>query len=235
MDEKPAAENAPPPADSKPAWRGMLSLVVAAIILFGLIYFSPLRQYVGRAHELSEQVRRLGWGGPLVFTLAVAIFVALGLPRLFFCVIGGMALGFWQGLLWAQLGTLLGNYVVFGLAGSWAREWARHYISARRKLHTFLQQEGISGVILARQLPLPGLLINLACGLCDIRRRDFLIGTVLGQLPEAIPCTLIGAGVLQASFKRSLGLISLGVGLAVLVWLGLRWALRYRRLNAPLK
>jgi len=37
---------------------------------------------------------------------------------------------------------------------------------------------------------------------------------------------LIGAGVLQASFRQSLSLISLGVGAAVVVWTALRWMLR---------
>ena len=209
----------------------MLLLVLAAGILFALIYLSPLRHYLGQVRELNDQLRNLGWWGPFVFTLSVGILVAFGLPRLFFCVLAGMAFGFWQGLLWAQLGTLLGNYAVFSLARSSARNWARHYLATHDKLHGWLQHEGIAGVIVARQLPLPGLLINLACGLFSLRSRDFLIGTVLGQLPEAIPCTLIGAGVLQPSFKRSLGLISLGVGSAVLVWVGLRWVLRRQKLK----
>lgn len=226
IDEKPTTDKVAPQGEVKPAWRGMLLLVLMVGILLALVYLSPLREYMGRAHELSEKIRNLGWRGPLVFTAGVAVLVGVGLPRLFFCVLAGMAMGFWQGLLWAQLGTLLGNYVVFFLARSWARDWATQYLSKHGKLQNLLQQEGLSGVILARQLPLPGLLINLASGLFSLRHRDFLLGTVLGQLPEAIPCTLIGAGVLQASFKRSLGLISLGVGSAVIVWIGLRWALR---------
>ena len=228
IDEKPTTEKASLPEKVKPAWRGMLLLGLVAVILFALIYLSPLRQYLGRVRELSDQVRSLGWQAPLVFTISVGVLVAVGLPRLFFCVLGGMAMGFWQGLLWAQLGTLLGNYVVFGLARSWARDWARQYLSRHGKLQNVLLEEGIAGVILARQLPLPGLLINLACGLLSIGRGDFLLGTVIGQLPEAIPCTLIGAGVLEASFRRSLGVISLGVASAVVIWLVLRWALRRR-------
>jgi uncharacterized membrane protein YdjX (TVP38/TMEM64 family) len=222
MNQKPAAQKAASPQQVKPAWRGMLLLACLAIILFAGIYLSPLRQYLGRVRELSDQLRTLGWGAPLVFSVAVAVLVALGLPRLFFCVLGGMALGFWQGLLWAQLGTLLGNYVVFSLARSWAREWARGYLSRHGKLQILLAQEGIASVILARQLPLPGLLINLTCGFLSLGCRDFLLGTLLGQLPEAVPCTLIGAGVLQSSFRQSLGLIGLGVASAVVIWIVLR-------------
>jgi len=101
INEKPAAQKAPP-GEVKPAWRGMLLLALLATILFAAIYLSPVRQYLGRVHELSEQVRSLGWWAPLVFTVSVAVSVALGLPRLFFCVVAGMAMGFWQGLVWAQ-------------------------------------------------------------------------------------------------------------------------------------
>ncbi|MGA2660485.1 MAG: hypothetical protein ABSH34_23545, partial [Verrucomicrobiota bacterium] len=72
-----------------------------------------------------------------------------------------------------------------------------------------------------RQLPVPGLLVNLACALFPLRHRDFLIGTLLGQLPEAVPCTLIGAGALKGA-----GLIGLGVAVAVVAWIGLRRLLR---------
>jgi uncharacterized membrane protein YdjX (TVP38/TMEM64 family) len=81
-------------------------------------------------------------------------------------------------------------------------------------------------VILARQLPVPGLFVNLGFGLFSIRHRDFLLGTAIGQLPEAIPCTLIGAGVLKGSFGKSAGLIGLAVAFAVIVWISVRWMLR---------
>jgi uncharacterized membrane protein YdjX (TVP38/TMEM64 family) len=226
IDEKRACEEVATPTEVKPAWRGMVWVALLATVLFGVIYLSPLREQLNRVHELSQQVRSFGWSAPLVFTVSVAILVAVGLPRLFFCVVSGMAFGFWYGLLYAQLGTLLGNYLVFNLARSWARDWTRRYLSGHGRFHKLLQEEGMTGVILMRQLPVPGLLINLSCGFLTISRRDFVIGTVLGQLPEAIPCTLIGAGLLQASFQRSLSLISLGVGAAVLVWTALRWALR---------
>src|SRR5271166_2713857 len=122
-----------------------------------------------------------------------------------------MALGFWSGMLWAQLGTLVGNYVLFIVARSAGRDWAERFLIQRGKLQAFLRLRGTLGVILARQLPLPGLVINLACALLPIRHRDFLFGTIVGQLPQAIPCTLIGAGALQASFKKSIGLIGLAV------------------------
>jgi uncharacterized membrane protein YdjX (TVP38/TMEM64 family) len=189
--------------------------------MLALVYLSPLRAWLGRLREISGQIRGLGVLAPLAVMVSIAVLVAVGFPRLVLCAIAGMALGFWSGLVWAQLGTLLGNYATFLVARFAARQWAEHYLSKRGKLHTLVQREGIAGVILARQLPVPGLLVNLACALFPLRHRDFLIGTLLGQLPEAVPCTLIGAGALKGA-----GLIGLGVAVAVVAWIGLRRLLR---------
>ncbi|HYG34760.1 MAG TPA: VTT domain-containing protein [Clostridia bacterium] len=221
-----AAERAGDVAAAKPPWRKILLLALIAAVFLTVVYLTPLREYRERLGEISKYIKGLGMLAPLALTLSVAVLVAVGFPRLLCCVIAGMALGFWSGLLWAQIGTLMGNYVTFMVARSGSKEWVKAYLSKRGRLHNLIQREGVAGVILARQLPVPGLLINLTCGLFSVRHRDFFFGTIIGQLPEAIPCTLIGAGALQPSFTKSFGIISLAVVAAVVTWVGLRWALR---------
>jgi len=221
-----------PEAEAKPPWRRLLFLGIVLLALLALVYLTPLRAYLSRVREVSDSVRGLGALAPVVWTFGVAVLVAIGFPRLLLCVIAGMALGFWWGLLWTQLGTLLGNYAVFLVARKNSQGWAERYLSHRARLHNIIKQEGLAGVILARQVPLPGLVINLACGLVSLRHRDFLLGTIIGQLPQAVPFTMIGAGALQTSFSHSVKLIGAGVALAVIVWLTLRAALRRRR-GAP--
>lgn len=209
-----------------PPWKRAILLCLIAAGLLAVVYFSPARDYLGRLQEISRDIRAFGLGAPVVLTFSIAVLVAVGFPRLLFCVIAGMALGFWWGLLWAQLGTLLGNLATYWFARRSGHAWAEHYLARRGKLHGLMVKEGIAGMILLRQLPVPGLVINLTCGLLAVRPRDYVIGTVIGQLPQAVPCTLIGAGLLQASSGRILGLIALAVGFAAATWIGLRWLLR---------
>jgi uncharacterized membrane protein YdjX (TVP38/TMEM64 family) len=226
----PASEPAPRPTAAAaslpagPGWPGILAWAAAVAILLAVVYLSPLRLWLGRVREVSEHIRAAGIWAPLLLMLGIAALVAVGFPRLALCFISGMALGFWSGLLWAQLGTLLGNYGIFLVARFAARQWAETRLSRGGRLHTLIQREGIAGVILARQVPVPGLLVNLACALFPLRHRQFLIGTLLGQLPEAVPVTLMGAGLLGGSFTKSAGLVSLGVVAAVAAWLGFRRA-----------
>ena len=235
---KPIDANPPPVVDPNggddqvpPSWRKIALLAIGAGALLTVVYFSPLRQYLSHAGELSERIRDFGALAPLVVVVSISLLVAIGFPRLALCGIAGMALGFWSGLLWAQLGTLLGNYAVFILARTilvraGARDWAQRFVSRRSRLNSTVQQRGVLGVFLARQVPLPGSVINLACALLPIPHWDFIVGTVLGQLPLAIPCTLIGAGILQPSFKKGITLIGLAIVASVLAWFCLRWACR---------
>ncbi|HLH52971.1 MAG TPA: VTT domain-containing protein [Verrucomicrobiae bacterium] len=215
-----------PELEVKPSWIKTALFAAGVLVLLLVVYCSPLRHYLGRLREISDRVRGFGGLAPLVLTGGVAVLVAFGFPRLVFCVIAGMTLGFWAGLFWAQLGTLIGNYALFLVARELGGDWAPRIVGDRKRMLAALQQRGALGVFLARQLPLPGVLINLACALLPIRQTDFVVGTVIGQLPQAIPCTLIGAGVLQASFRGSIGLIGLAVVLSVAAWFGVRWALR---------
>ncbi len=240
LDRKPVEEK--PPAKSEhelaepttsPSWKRVAALAIGAGILLTVIYVSPLRTYLSHWHQVSQDIRSFGALAPLVLTLSVAVLVAVGFPRLLFCVIAGMALGFWSGLLWAQLGTLLGNYALFVVARTGGRDLLQRLLSKREHLHSTIQERGALGVILARQVPLPGLVINLTCALLPVRHTDFILGTIIGQLPQAIPCTLIGAGALQPSFGKSIGLIGLAVIVAILGWFGLRFAIRRRTLKQP--
>ena len=213
-------------AAARPPWRKIVLLGAIFALALTLVYLSPLRAWLGGLRQVSGQIRSLGPLAPMAVVFGVAVLVALGFSRLLLCTLAGMALGFWSGLLWAQLGTLLGNYAIFLAARFLARRWAEQYVSKRGKLHALLEREGMAGVILARQMPLPGLLVNLACGLFPLSHRQFLVGTLLGQLPEAVPCTLIGAGALQPSLGGSVWVIGLAVAVAVLAWLALRRLLR---------
>lgn len=217
-------------AEARPPWRKILLLGIVAGVFLAIVYYSPLREYLSRIKEISAWIRGLGWFAPLALTVIVAVLVGIGFPRLVLCAIAGMALGFWWGLISAQVGTLAGNYALFLLARTGGGEWARRYIARSGRLHAFIHEEGLMGVILARQLPIPGLLVNLALGLMALRHRDFLVGTALGQLPEAVPCTLIGAGLIGSSFGNSVWVIGLAVALAVVLWIGLR---RFLRSRAP--
>jgi len=194
----------------------LAAIAVASIIL---IHFTGLKQHLNNIHELKDQLRALGIWGPAVFTLAVALLVAVGAPRLVFCALGGLAFGFFYGLLWSQLGTLAGSYLTFICAKWGGKEWVSKKLSGieSHKFKNLIANPSVFSVFMIRQIPVGGFFINLFLGVTSVSTGTFLLGSFLGFLPEAVIVTLIGSGLGKDSASRALLHISMALIFAALI------------------
>jgi uncharacterized membrane protein YdjX (TVP38/TMEM64 family) len=217
----------PAPAEAAPvseaywsrAGRKLLVLAAFAVFCLVLLHFTGLKEYLRNVHQLKEQLRLLGLWGPAVFCAASAALVALGAPRLVFCALGGLAFGFVQGLIWSQLGTLLGSYLTFCFARWGGRDWAQAKLARMeaKRFKSLLKNPSALSVFFIRQLPVGGLFINLFLGLTRVGTGPFLLGSFLGFLPEAVVVTLIGSGLGKDSVSRAWLQILVALACAVLV------------------
>jgi uncharacterized membrane protein YdjX (TVP38/TMEM64 family) len=217
------------------AWKPLVLLAVVAAA-FALVYMTPARRYLGDIQRIKLWLITLGWVGPAAWIGLVFALVALGIPRLLFCPVGGLAFGFWRGLLWTQLATLAGYYALF-LFVRWGgrdfvlRRWPR---VAVLKNH-FRGNSAVFLVFAVRQLPISGLIINLLLGLSPIRHRHFLLGTAMGILPEAIPFTLVASGTLKLTHQNTPFYIAGGVALLLVVCTVLGYFSRHSKLMAEIR
>lgn len=199
------------------SWKPLIVLLGLTIGL-GVVYLTPIRETLRNIETLRNQLLSLGWMGPVVWMGSVFALVAMGMPRLLFCPIGGLAFGFWYGLLWTQLATLAGYYALFlfvrwGGQGFVLRHWPRI-----ARLKDRLTGHSASLMVFAvRQLPISGLLINFLLGLSPIRHRHFILGTALGILPEAVPFTLVASGLLESTHRSTPFYTLAAVGLFFLI------------------
>ncbi|OPY14809.1 MAG: SNARE associated Golgi protein [Syntrophus sp. PtaB.Bin001] len=213
--EKPGSTSFPP------LQKEVLFILVLFFVILAL-HLSPLGQYRESILTFCERISGYGTLAPFLFTVSVAVLVTIGIPRLLLCTIGGMLFGLFQGLLYSVAGTIIACFIVFSLV----RGVGRNYIVTRYpKLDRFaklVERGGIPAVILARQIPIHGMVINLMLGLSPVKRRDFLIGTAIGLLPQAIPFTLIGKGVKQESIETSFAYIVAAVVILAVLWFWLK-------------
>jgi uncharacterized membrane protein YdjX (TVP38/TMEM64 family) len=214
-----------PGRKSSPALKAGL-LLAGLLVILGLMFFTPLRHAVPQIQDLRNSLARFGPAAPAVFGLIVAGLVILGVPRLFLCSLGSAAFGFWPGLLWSQAGALAGYYVTFLFVRWGGRDWVCARFPKLELWAEKLAHRGILAVLAARQIPLPGLLVNLLLALLPLRHRDFLLGSAIGLLPEAIPFALIGSGLAQPSFGRGVSIVVAAVVVLVIATLALRAATR---------
>ncbi len=223
--------NSAPVAEVKQSGGHRRVVLLAAILVAAgvLAYFVPVKNWHQDAAQIRKIVASAGvWVYPAGIA-ATAILVACGVPRLVLCGIAGMTLGFWWGLAVVQVGSLLGFYGVFLFIRWGGRDWGLRHWPALRKWADLVHDHGTLGVILIRQLPIHGSLINLALGLSNVKHRHFLLGTLIGSLPEAIPTTLAGAGLVRPSIEATLSYLAVAMTALVVIWIGCGYLLRALR------
>jgi uncharacterized membrane protein YdjX (TVP38/TMEM64 family) len=227
--------NSLPPAQSElqsARKRPIVRLLVLVIVLAGafcIVHFSPLRELLKDAALLRQAIDKMGAFAYPSCLLASALLVGCGFPRLILCAAASIVLGFGWGLLLTQGGALLGYYIVFCFIRWGGGDWIIEKRPRLRAIAETIQDQGVAGVVLARQIPIHGTLINLCLGLSRVKHRHFLIGTAIGLLPEAIPVALVGAGLVKSSFKDSAGILALAAVAFASLWIGSAYALKKLR------
>ena len=213
----------------------LITLAVVGAAL-GLVYFTPVRDYLGNIQNVKSWLLSLGWMGPAAWMGIVFLLVAAGMPRLLFCPVGGLAFGFWYGLLWTQVATLAGYYVLFSFVRWGGRDFVLRHWPRLGRLNVPLHGHSATLLVFAmRQLPISGLIINFLLGLSPVRHRHFVFGTAFGILPEAIPFTLVASGVLKLSGRNTPLYVVAALGMFLLVCASLWYFSRHSRLLNGLK
>jgi uncharacterized membrane protein YdjX (TVP38/TMEM64 family) len=220
-------------------WRRAAFRAVVLLLALGLavwvLYASPLRSWLGDLPAVRRQLEGFGAAAPIIFAVGVSVLVALGCPRLIFCPLGGLLFGFWTGLFWTQLGTLLGSYLTFLFIRWGGQQLVRRHWHRVARLDQFLRERGLVAVLVMRQLPISSGVLNLLFALSPVRHRAFLLGTLLGNLPEGIPCTLLGGSLLLHDWHQGALWVAGAVGLLVAVWVGSWIYLRRGRMAREVK
>lgn len=208
----------------------MLGVVVGLLIL---VYMTPVRNDLRDIQRIKLWLLSLGWVGPVAWMGIVFMLVSMGTPRLIFCPIGGLAFGFWKGLLWTQLPTLAGYYALFLFVRWGGRDFVlRRWPKVGRLNNHFQGHSSSLMVFTVRQIPISGLLINFLLGLSPIRHHQFLIGSALGILPEAIPFTLITSGTFKINSQNTALYIAIAIGFLLFVYITLQYFYRHSKLLA---
>jgi uncharacterized membrane protein YdjX (TVP38/TMEM64 family) len=200
--------------------------------LWLLTSLPPVRHFITEnLPVLKRSIQGCGHWAPVVFILIVAVMVAAGVSRLVFHFIGGALFAFWGGMVWTCLGTMIGYSAVFlAVRQLGLRESILRKHPAWQKLAAKLKHNTVPAVIIFRQLPLPGIVTNTVLALSPIRRREFFLGTVIGLIPEAVPTTLIGAGLRKEDLGTTAAYLIGAIVLFVIVWIV--WGIYTRRAAA---
>jgi uncharacterized membrane protein YdjX (TVP38/TMEM64 family) len=134
-----------------------------------------------------------------------------------------------------QGGAILGAYAIFCFVRWGGGDWLIQRKPRLRAVAETIGNQGMAGVVLARQIPIHGALINLCLGLSRVTHRQFLIGTTVGVFPEAVPVALVGAGLAKASLMDATGTVAIALLAFAVVWIGSAYLLKKRTTSAALR
>ncbi len=192
-----------------------IRLFIGACIVAGMIavlHFTPLKQWLEEARNLKSWVDTLGWKAHAIFIVGSVLGIAIGVPRLVLCGLGGLLFGFIEGVLASQFAGVLGSYGAFLLTRFWApKAWVQRKLQGSERLRSILEHPGIGSIFVARQLPVPGIVANVLLGVLNTRHSTFMIGTFLGYLPSNIPVALAGSSVGKESLDKAIAQVGVSM------------------------
>jgi uncharacterized membrane protein YdjX (TVP38/TMEM64 family) len=205
--------------EKKENTRDIIKTLLLVIVLAGslaVVRFSPIWYYLDRTHiyMLREELTAFQSLAPLVFFACGAMVIAMGVPRTIISILGGMVFGFLYGTLLATASAFAGSVVVIWVTRVLGHPLFHQRIGHRLKaIEGHLRNNGFVLVLILRQLPLPSMLINVLIGLSSIKTSAYVLGSIIGLVPEAAIFALFGSSVREdfalRIFLASLSLIVL--------------------------
>ena len=146
---------------------------------------------------IDREVRGKGVPGELLFFAVGGVATALAVPRHVVSFLGGYAFGLTLGTALALAATEFGCLLTF----AYGRLVARPLVSARlgarvRRIEDFLAANPLAMTLLIRLLPVGNNFVTcLAAGVSRVPAQPFLLGSLLGYLPQTFAFALAGSGI----------------------------------------
>ena len=199
---------------------------LATLAAVGYVLESGLLGGLLSENWIDREVRGKGIPGDLLFLAVGGIATALAVPRHIVSFLGGYAFGLVPGTGLALLATELGCLLTF----VYARVIGRPLVSARlgarvRRIEDFLAANPFSMTLLIRLLPVGNNFATcFAAGVSRVPAPPFLLGSLLGYLPQTFVFTLAGSGIeMGAHLRVALAVLVFVVSGAVGIWLYRRY------------
>jgi len=210
--------------------------MIALVLFIGSLTFIFKEELVGL--NLGEVASFLRERGPWAVLMGGGLIVVQAFFPIFpFLMIAGanvLLFGLWGGFFLNWVSTVFASVLMFFLARTIGRNWAKrkieHYPKVNR-LNGYLEQNGFKTVLSIRLFPIiPPVFVNLAGGLSGIKARDYILATVVGKIPAIFVQSMIGNDLFSFS-DHKLRLILLVVGFGIVLWIGMKFLRKKLKLS----
>jgi uncharacterized membrane protein YdjX (TVP38/TMEM64 family) len=209
-----------------------LVLIIAGVV--AALYFTPVKQYMDRAHLVIavEYLRGL-WYAPIVFILAYAAGCIFAVPASLFIIAAGVVWGWVLGGIYAMIGGVLGATLSF-LVGRFVGEgMLERFGSVGRRVAKQVDHAGFRSLLILRFIPLfPFAVVNYGAGVAGVRLVDFVLATACGLAPGNFVFAYSAQALYENTMSQGEALGRLGIVAVLLLTIVLVPTLLKRRLAA---
>jgi uncharacterized membrane protein YdjX (TVP38/TMEM64 family) len=187
--------------------RKLISLRFALLCLWGLallaiiIVVGPDRvidSYKSLTPQgIKDAIDSFGALSVVTYLIAYLVRPLLFLPISPFTIAGGFMFGMWWGLLWSMIGSTASAVLIFLLSRYMLHDFVADSLKGRYpSVDKMLEGRDWSFIFFLRMIPLmPFDLVSCFAGTSNIKFRDFLIGTTLGEIPGALVLVMLGTSL----------------------------------------
>jgi uncharacterized membrane protein YdjX (TVP38/TMEM64 family) len=177
-------------------------LGIWALALIAIVLLLGPHQVLNVYEKLTPQgirdsITSFGTLTVLIFILASLLRPLLFLPVSPFTIASGFMFGIWWGFLWSMIGTTLSAIFIFFLSRYMLHDFITNRLKGRYpSVDKLMEGRGWNFVLLLRMIPmLPFDIVSCFAGASHIKFRDYIIGTILGELPGAIVLVMLGSSL----------------------------------------
>ena len=169
-----------------------LSLLLAVLALAAAWRWSPLGTWIEIPRLLAyvEAFER----SPAAPFITIAGFLIGGLlvaPVTVLITVTVLAFGPMQGFLYSFAGMTLSAILTFYLGGWFGQRLVDRISPRLQRLSVRLAEKGVLAVVAVRVVPVaPFTIVNMVAGATRIRLKDFVVGTIIGELPGLIALSI---------------------------------------------
>ncbi len=136
-----------------------------------------------------------GTGSALAIVILLAVDVFLPVPSSLVMVLSGAAFGVFWGALISLVGSIAGEWVGFELVRRYGQRASARMIGEDdyARFSGLFAEHGAAAIVVSRALPVVMETMSLVAGLSGMRRRSFLLASLIGTAPVVVVYAWAGA------------------------------------------
>lgn len=132
-----------------------------------------------------------------------------------------MVFGPWFGILFTLIGENISANISFLIGRYFAADLLKNPGKTKRfvpRITCRIRQNGFLTVLIMRLAYVPFDLVGYSSGVCDIKYRDFALGTLIGTLPGLSTFAFLGSAVMDLHYLIvAAAFLALGLAVSVLL------------------